>query len=339
MPQYGASVTVDGDTLRSGVLNTLAGTAFQGDGLAFIELLESSSDMIYTTLGDSQIPYTKYGGIAYSGTQMIEDGEFSIQCFVPLQSNTGNGARAAAFGLLSGSTHAGALDPVTLLEGEPAGDDLQGPEVEMWIRGYRGIQDPELTGDVTLDAEISDSSGICVLGGTGRELNLFIDGIGNDVGPYFIYDRGSSVRGKLEYTMQSLSPGDHTLILWSVDGLGNSSRDTLEVKVLEDSDISITEAVVYPNPGYGSRCFSFRISEDAAVTVGIYTVAGRRIEELTAICSQGYNQIIWDGLDRDGDPVATGPYIYEIKADALGTSSVFSRTTEVTGIVAVVREE
>lgn len=338
LPETGGSVSVEGDTLRSGELNTIRGQGFQQDGLAFIQVLESSWNAIYTCLGGAQIPYLRYGGTAYSGTQTVEDGQFSIQCFVPVQSNTGDMSRAAGLAVSGELSDAGALDPAVLVEGSPSGGDLQGPEVQMWIDGYEGVAYPELSGDVTLEAAISDPSGICLLGGAGRELSLFIDGSGIDVSRHFSYDRGSSVSGRLEYGIESLAEGEHTLILWSFDGLGNGSRDTLEFRILQDSDLSLTETLVYPNPGIGARCFSFRVSEDARVTVSIYTVAGTRIEELSAVCSQGYNQILWNGLDRDGDPVAAGPYIYEIRADALG-SSVFSRTTEEYGVLAVISDE
>jgi len=338
LPDSGGSVIISDDTLWSGELNTVSGNSFQNDGIAFIDILESSSNVIYTCLGGFQIPYIKYGGTAYSGSQLVEGGEFSIDCFIPVQSMTGDMARSAALALSSQFAVSGAEDPVILAVGTPQGDDLVGPSANMWIRGYEGIQYPELTGDITLEAEISDSSGICLLGGSGKELNLFVDGIGNNVSSYFSYNRGSSVTGKLAYSLEAMSTGDHTLILWSVDGLGNSSMDTLGIKILEESDLAITESVVYPNPGSGRRCFSFRVSENAQVTVSIFTVAGTRIEELTQICSQGYNQILWDGLDHDGDPVATGPYIYKINAEALGTS-VFSRTVDVFDILAVIRED
>ena len=338
VPGTGGEITVSGDTLRSGEMNTVSGEGFQNEGLAFVEILESSWNTVYTCLGGAQIPYVKYGGAAYRGTQNVENGAFTLDCFIPLQSRTGDMARSGSFAIAEDQSTAGADDPAHLTEGTPSGGDLQGPEVEMWIRGYEGVEVPQLTGDVTLEAQLTDSSGICVLGGPGKELSLFVDGSGSDVGRYFSYDRGSSVSGSLQYGIESLTEGMHTLILWSVDGLGNSSRDTLEIRILQERDLAITEALVYPNPGSGSRCFSFRVSEDAQVSVSIFTVAGTRIEDLTAVCTQGYNQIMWNGLDHDGDPVATGPYIYKIRAEALGTS-VFSRTAEEYGIVAVIREE
>ena len=338
-PENGGSAVIAGDTLRSGEMNTFSGSGFIQDGLALLEVMESSSNTVYTGLGGSQIPYLQYGGPAYIGSQIVAGGEFSVDFFMPAQAVTGDYARARAVTMSADRTMSEAADPQILVEGTSSGGDLQGPEVEMWIRGYRGVQEPQLSGTVTLEAEISDSSGVCLLGGPGRELNLFVDGTGNNVSSYFTYHRGSAVSGKLEYTIESLAQGEHTLILQSVDGLGNSSRDTLQLSITASQDLSISQHLIYPNPGDGRRCFSFRISEDSQVTVSIFTVAGTRVQEISSYCSQGYNQIIWNGLDRDGDPLASGPYIYKIKAEALGTSSVFSRIAEEVGIVAVTREE
>lgn len=338
LPEPYGSVSVNGDTLRSGEFNSITGSGFQQDGLAFLEILESSWYTTYTCLGGALIEYLRYGGTAFRGTVTVSNGGFEHDCFTPLQSTTGDLARIAAT-VISGETDlCGAKDPTVLIEGAPSGNDLEGPDVTMWLRGYDGVEHPEVTGDITLEAEISDSSGICLLGGSGRQLSLFIDGNGSDVSSWFSYHRGSSTSGRLTYDIEALSPGEHTIILWSIDGVGNSSRDTLNLSILEDQDLSITEALIYPNPGYGQRCFSFRVSEDSEVSVSIFTVSGTKIEELSATCVQGYNQILWNGFDHDGDSLASGSYIYRIEANALG-SSVFSRTVAVTGILAVTKED
>jgi len=207
----------------------------------------------------------------------------------------------------------------------------------MWIRGYEGVEEPVVSGDVILEADLEDSSGICFLGGEGRQLRLFVNGEGRDVGRWFRYNQGSTTKGRLSYELSDLAAGSYTLILSAQDGVGNHSLDTLLLETLDADDISITETIVYPNPGSGTRCFSFRLSAAASVSVAIYTVSGRRIQSLSLFCDQGYNQIIWDGLDADGDAPASGSYIYRLLATTEG-SSVFENQVDSMGVLAIVRE-
>ncbi len=72
------------------------------------------------------------------------------------------------------------------------------------------------------------------------------------------------------------------------------------------------------------------------MTVGIYTVSGRLIQRLSASCDQGYNQILWDGRDSDGDILATGSYVYHINAVSRG-STAFEYEADFTGIFAEIK--
>ncbi len=320
--------------LRSGQANAIQGAGFDQQGLASVEVRESSVDTIYTTLGGNVINWRKPGGPAYRGTVALDGGGFDLEAFVPLQSRTGSLARAAATYLGAPATSVAALDPQTLLAGDPP-EDYSGPDIQMWARGYRGVEEPRVSGEVTVEAELSDSSGICFLGGDGQSITLFLDGQGIDVSDEFSYHQGSSVSGSLAAGLEQLSAGWHTVILRCYDGVGNMSMDTLRLESLQGEDLAIQQALVYPNPGSGSRCFSFRVTADAFVRITIYTVSGRRIRTLSSDCSQGYNQIMWDGLDAEGDSPATGSYVYRMEAVATG-GSVFDTEAEEIGVLAVV---
>jgi hypothetical protein len=331
-------MSVATDTLWTGESNEISGSGLPDEGIALLELRESAAWVDYTCLGGAIIHWLRYGGAAFRGSAAIEGGIFSIPCFVPVQAALGDLGRAQSATPSPGDVLIAGLEPVPVAEGTPAGDDFTGPDAILWIDGYEGIEAPQVSGEIQLEADLSDSSGICFLGGQGRALMLFVDGQGTDVGAWFSYNQGSTTSGHLSYLMGQLSEGTHDLILWSIDGLGNGSQDTLTVEAGAPSGIGLSEALVYPNPGHGLRCFSFQVSEDASVTVGIYTLAGRCIRRLTAACGQGYNQILWDGLDTDGDIPASGAYIYRIEAVTSGQSG-FEVTAVETGVVAQIRED
>ncbi len=163
-----------------------------------------------------------------------------------------------------------------------------------------------------------------------------MDGQGTDVSSCFSYLQGSTTEGHLSYVIENLAYGSHSLVLRSFDGVGNLSLDTLVIITQAATRLVIQEAIVYPSPGSGQRCFSFRVSSDANVTVGIYTVSGRLIQRLSASCDQGYNQILWDGRDSDGDILATGSYVYHINAVSRG-STAFEYEADFTGIFAEIK--
>ncbi|RLC54326.1 MAG: hypothetical protein DRH79_00850, partial [Candidatus Cloacimonadota bacterium] len=69
--------------------------------------------------------------------------------------------------------------------------------------------------------------------------------------------------------------------------------------------------------------FTFVITEDADITITIYTITGRKIRTITkSACSAGYNQIYWNGKDGDDDDIANNTYFYKIKAKQLTNKKI-----------------
>ena len=72
-----------------------------------------------------------------------------------------------------------------------------------------------------------------------------------------------------------------------------------------------------PNPfGNSGTYFTFDSSQEIdSCAIKIYTVTGKLINKIEKFnCSAGYNEIEWDGRDRDGDEIANGVYYYKIIA-------------------------
>ncbi len=149
----------------------------------------------------------------------------------------------------------GAHAPLVLVQGDPS-PDQQGPEISMWISGQQGVEEPVITGEGTLEAELTDPSGITFLGRAGSRIRLFVDNDEYDLSDAFSYNTGSTVTGRLQYGVSGLAQGSHRFILRAMDGLGNPSSDTLFVTSTDAGEVAIQQHIVYPNPGTGSRCFS-----------------------------------------------------------------------------------
>jgi len=72
----------------------------------------------------------------------------------------------------------------------------------------------------------------------------------------------------------------------------------------------------YPNPFNPSTTIRFALPEASNVQLEIYNVMGQRVN--TIIKNEMYNagiyEVVWNGLDRNNLPVASGMYIYRITA-------------------------
>ena len=114
--------------------------------------------------------------------------------------------------------------------------------------------------------------------------------------------------------MEKVDAGEHELKLSAFDNMNNQAESQISFRISTTSELSIDQVVNYPNPFKTNTDFTFQTNrEGAQAKIKIYTVSGRLIQELESYYSTlGYNQIPWDGRDRDGDNLANGVYLYKI---------------------------
>jgi hypothetical protein len=330
-PAPGTQAALGGDALLRGRMNTLE-ASFPNDCLARVRVTESAAWTEYTCLGGNLIDYLKYGSTAFSGSFQTSGGLLDLDFFMPLQSDTGLYGRAAALGLSDAGSVSDWLEWVPVADSGGYAPDSTGPLISQNLEGSSG--EPPVSGpDPVLQADLSDPSGICTFGGgAGRSILINLDSQAFDLSGFFAYDQGSSISGGLEYQLPHLLEGPHRIIMAAWDGMGNFSRDTLDFLVVEDAGVALDEFLVYPNPTPGPVCFSFRASTDGSAKVSIFTIAGRRIREIESDLSAGYCQILWDGLDADGDEPASGAYLFVVRFEGDG-GSVTQR-----GVIALARD-
>ena len=329
----GCSFEVSGDSLHRGVINSVSGS-FGRSSAAFLDITESGRETEYTGLGGASIEYLRYGSSVYQGLVTGAEGHFSVPFFMPVQADTGAFSRGSAVGISNEFTEIAFREWVSTFDNGVYSDDSLPPELELWIEGYRGEENPVVHRNAVLRASISDSSGICAMGGgAGRSILMSLDSQGFDISRYFMYQPDSHTHGEIEYTLPELAEGSHSIILAVWDGMGNSTRDTLDFTITGLSAELLSSVFVYPNPGFGQRCFNFEAAASGTVRITVYTVSGRAIWRNTVSCREGYNQIIWNGLDTDGDEPASGAYIFRIELSVPeGASSA------VTDVLAVIRQ-
>jgi len=207
-------------------------------------------------------------------------------------------------------------DDFLLLESSTKNQENIGPELDIFFEDQENFRSGDMiSANPILIARLSDESGINVTGQLGHKIELRIgeDEI-IDVSQSFTYDRDSFTEGFIHYPLTSLSPGDHTLTLLAYDNLNNRTEETVNFSITANSGIVLKDVINYPNPFKNKTDFTFQTNaEGADATVKIYTIAGRLIETLDGYSTiAGYNEIEWNGHDRDDNVLANGVYLYKI---------------------------
>ena len=109
----------------------------------------------------------------------------------------------------------------------------------------------------------------------------------------------------------TLKAGNYHLRVCAFDLCGNYSFETLSFSV--GGEMKLLKVSNHPNPFENETYFTYVLLNEAEeVKIKIYTTSGRLIAQLDAPTKQGYNEILWDCKDKDGDDVANGAYFYKI---------------------------
>ncbi len=77
----------------------------------------------------------------------------------------------------------------------------------------------------------------------------------------------------------------------------------------------------YPNPFNPVTIIQYALPHDCEVDVSIYNILGQKVKTLVKRKQKaGYQQVIWDGENNEGEEIASGIYFYKIKAGELTES-------------------
>jgi len=73
----------------------------------------------------------------------------------------------------------------------------------------------------------------------------------------------------------------------------------------------------YPNPFNPTTLISYDLAKSSDIELIIYNQLGQPVKTLVhARQAAGGYQILWDGRDKEGNPVVSGIYYYSLKAGA-----------------------
>ncbi|NPV14255.1 hypothetical protein HPY86_04920 [candidate division WOR-3 bacterium] len=168
----------------------------------------------------------------------------------------------------------------------------------------------------TLHGTVTDPSGVLLLPDPAYGLKLYLSDPAKQIqlNDRFTYDDNSATTGRFSYPL-TLEQTFDSLIILVADNLLNRRIGTYYLKTDLREQLRIDTCLVFPNPVKDRAIFTFTLTRPARVTVKIFTISGRLVRIIgPQECGFGYNQIEWDGCDRDGTPLANGIYLYKIDA-------------------------
>ena len=141
--------------------------------------------------------------------------------------------------------------------------------------------------------------------------------------------------------------GTHTIDVFLRDAAGKPLDPfPWRTYVRVQTETELSAAYPYPNPMATQTQFMFSLRAASAdrverVDIQLFTMAGKPIRRLSlprdAPLSVGWNRVWWDGRDADGNPVASGSYIYVVRARGLDGAVTVDEKAMQRGIVTVIR--
>jgi hypothetical protein len=216
---------------------------------------------------------------------------------------------------------------------EHADVDDKGPEIGLYLDDRSFKPGNTTTSKPLLIADLFDEQGIQSTGQSlGRDLSLVLDNNNSNshiVNEYFSPDLDTYQSGEINYQLDKLSKGWHTISLKAWDMQNNSTEEMVDFYVDDDAEILLKEVINYPNPFIEETYFGFIHNKNGAhldVDIQIYDLSGRFVGSINeTVNSSGYEiiPIRWDGRNQNGERIQSGLYTYQITVtDSFGNVSI-----------------
>lgn len=306
------------------------------NGVILIEIFDAERSRV--TLGHGETgtneTFQDYGERIYCGSAEVRDGRFSITVSMPLELS--QNFTPATMSLYAYSAdddrEAVGLNRDFFVYGydEQAVPDTQAPKIDQLVLNHITFRNGDTVNpSPMLIASVSDDIGINVSNaGVGHQMTATLDGTKTftDISYYYTPASDGSPAGVINYPMEDLQAGAHTLTLRIWDTAGNSSSSEIEFFVQENLAPRIYEVYTDANPA--STQANFYLSHDqpdnmVTVNITVYNLNGRavwtgsstgRSDMFTTV------PVSWDLCDFGGRRVGRGIYLYRASITSDGST-------------------
>jgi len=284
--------------------------------------------------------YDIQNDLLFRGRASVENGLFSANLIIPKDiSNSVRNGRINLYAQATSSVKsaAGSTNQVFFSGLDTnAASDSKGPEIEAWLNDPFFVDGSIVNKSPILYLELEDPSGINTTGsGIGHELSASLDTdppLNFDLNRYFTGALDNFSKGQVQFPIENLPEGSHTMKVRAWDVHNNLSESELRFEVLDESELVVRSLYNYPNPMSNFTRFVFEHNQSAKplkILIRIFTLSGKPVtkivEELTP--SGNFVSIEWNGRDIDGNAIANGTYLYHVvvQSENSGTQNRFEK--------------
>ncbi len=287
------------------------------------------------------LQYKEEGSAIVKASGSVVNGVFTVEFYVPKDINYTIGEGRLLVYADNKSVDVFQNQTVQVGDLNPNGvNDNQPPKVRLYMNNTNFANGGITNQNPTLLACVTDDTGINSTGaGVGHDITTYLDGqIINTVVLNDFYAPGEGngcvnpsladfQKGNVTYPFRNLAVGDHQLTfkIWDINN--NSTTETLNFTVKDETDqhLTINRPLNWPNPFTNKTYIQFEHNCDDILdaNVQIYTITGKLVKTISQVVMsepflQGYRTpkqaIEWDGRDDFGATVAKGTYIFKIFA-------------------------
>lgn len=305
---------------------TTTQTNFTGE----LTLTLFDEEVFLVTKGDENPPfnYSERSNILFKGKASVTQGSFQLQFVMPknIPSENITGKFSAFASTDNGEYANGSIlnNMIGGLESNPAMDNTP-PTIRLFLGDTTFIPGGIVGPNTKIVALLEDESGVNISANpTGNEIMASIDdGPGVILNNYYYANLDTYKRGSINYPLDGLEKGKHTLTLSASDTYNNLTTATVDFVVTDGVQIEIEEFSNYPNPFYESTTLEFthtRPGEDLEALLTIYDLAGKELlNQSFEVLSSQYRVTLsdWDGKSSTGTKLGQGVYLGKLSVRSL----------------------
>ena len=312
-------------------------------GMLYTTLYDSAEEIVTRdNIGIGAYSYTAHEKVLFSGSDSVVSGRFSVKIPVPMDISYSNDlGMLNIFAVDSACMHSAQGRYDNFIVGGTAQsvtNDGKGPEIKLYLNTPSFVSGDEVNATPCLVAELHDVNGINTVGsGVGHDIVAIVD---ND--PKYTYNLNSSfvpvvgdyTAGKVVMPLDSLSAGEHTLLLRAWDLYNNSSVAQVSFYVEPTLAPDFISFAVNPSPVVCGSPATFVVSHnrpqsEMEVTVDIFNLQGQLLwsKSENVVCDGSVYAMVWNGTLQGGQPLSTGVYLARAYI-ASGGSLSSSRTVK-----------